>query len=336
MASGAFWAVARRLVLLALVAHVAFLVLFVTIGIWSLSILNAAGVLLYAIAYQLLRWRINRIALTLVWLELSVHAAAASLYVGWNSGFHHYLLLLVPLVMVSGGRWRLYLLAGLWLFYFGLYWLCQQIDPLDLRGFAFQTWLQAFNTVILFGITSHVIGHYYLHLRNSERRLVDLATRDALTGLFNRRHVLDTAALGVAWARDAGLPTALVLADIDHFKQVNDNHGHAAGDRVLAHIGARLAELTHAQDIVGRWGGEEFLIVLPGTGASAACDTAERVRRVCGTDVVRIGASSLSVTLSFGVAEMRAHEDLAETLARADVALYRSKTDGRDRVTLGH
>ena len=124
---------------------------------------------------------------------------------------------------------------------------------------------------------------------------------------------------------------ALLLIDIDHFKRVNDEHGHAAGDRALVHVASVLAEGRRSYDIVGRWGGEEFLVVLPHEGPDAAHAIAEKIRR-------RLEESPLPpvgrLTASFGLTVWRDGDSAERLLARADAALYVAKREGRNRVRL--
>lgn len=332
---GAFWQLARRLVLLSIGTHAFFLVLFAVLGVRVLALLNVGSVLLFVVAYLLLQRRINRPALLLCWTEFMTHATVASLWCGWNSGFHYYLLLLAPVVMIGGSRGRTPMLALLFAFYTALYFVGRQVGPLHALSPAVQGGLQVVNTAILFGVIGHGLGYYYGYLRASERQLFELATRDLLTGLFNRRHVVACAAQPAARAWRQRGPTAVLLADVDHFKRINDQHGHAAGDLILARIGQRLSELARSDDIVGRWGGEEFLLVLPNTTADQALALAERIRSTCAADSVPHGDDALRVTLSFGVVAWARDEPFDAAVARADRALYRSKALGRDRVTAG-
>ncbi|MCB2069837.1 MAG: GGDEF domain-containing protein, partial [Ottowia sp.] len=118
------------------------------------------------------------------------------------------------------------------------------------------------------------------------------------------------------------------------FKRVNDTHGHDAGDAVLVHVARLLAANCREADLLARWGGEEFLLVLAGCDAEASRTLAERVRRLVSDSPVAVGEARLPVTLSFGVTVAQPHEGLDEAIARADRALYASKTAGRDRVSL--
>jgi len=122
-----------------------------------------------------------------------------------------------------------------------------------------------------------------------------------------------------------------VMADIDHFKHINDGHGHAAGDAVLVEVVSRMMEAVRPYDLVGRYGGEEFLVVLPNCGESVSLTVAERLRSSIARTPMTAG-SLLNVTSSFGVASSHLGEALELLLARADAALYGAKNAGRDRV----
>lgn len=165
-----------------------------------------------------------------------------------------------------------------------------------------------------------------------EALLGEAALTDALTGLLNRRAMMEMLGQAAQLLKPGDVGMSVVLADIDHFKRVNDLYGHSAGDTVLAAVGTMLRESSadQLQHNVARWGGEEFLILLPGTRLSHACKRAEQIRTiVAGT---RIGEDGLRVTLSLGVAEMLSGERLDDCLRRADQALYKAKDGGRNTV----
>lgn len=174
-----------------------------------------------------------------------------------------------------------------------------------------------------------------LRQRLHARRLHALAMTDELTRLPNRRSFFAQAATLVADAARGDRPLALVAWDLDHFKRVNDHHGHEVGDHVLRRVAAGARAALRAGDLVGRTGGEEFLVLLPASGASAAVEVAERLRAA----VLRIDCSDLApdlaLTVSLGVAVRRPGEaDLGELARRADAALYRAKEEGRNRVVV--
>ena len=173
-------------------------------------------------------------------------------------------------------------------------------------------------------------------LRQRVDRGLELSVIDQLTGLYNRRYMLNQMALWLKRASVDKTPVSVMAMDIDHFKQVNDRHGHEAGDRVLQEFAQRLQANVRPKDIVCRPGGEEFLVILPNTEGDAACLAAERVRKAVAADPFMVdekGGLSLKITVSAGVATYQGGEETAaDLLKRADSALYQAKTSGRNRV----
>jgi diguanylate cyclase (GGDEF)-like protein len=163
-----------------------------------------------------------------------------------------------------------------------------------------------------------------------EALLAEAAMTDGLTGLLNRRAMLEMLEQAAARLKPGDTGLSLIVADIDNFKRINDEFGHDAGDRVLTAVASRLREIGGDPQHVARWGGEEFLVLMPGVRMAAACQRAEAMRR----DVAQthIDGGNLRVTLSLGVAELGAEEDLDACLRRCDQALYRAKDAGRNTV----
>jgi diguanylate cyclase (GGDEF)-like protein len=162
------------------------------------------------------------------------------------------------------------------------------------------------------------------------------SVRDSLTECFNRRHTLEVIDAELRRARRSGLPLALLMFDLDHFKAVNDQYGHMCGDAVLAAVGQRMKALR-GSDVKCRWGGEEFLVLLPDTPPAGAQRVAELIRRDLEAHPVRWRVADIEVdiriTASFGLATVTPGEsDATAIIARADAALYRAKADGRNRV----
>jgi two-component system cell cycle response regulator len=169
-------------------------------------------------------------------------------------------------------------------------------------------------------------------LRQRNQELDLLSRTDSLTGLHNRRHVEEYLARVTSLARRNAEPIAVLIVDIDHFKSVNDGHGHDAGDAVLREVANRMTSNVRLEDMIGRWGGEEFLAVLPGTPAQGAAELAERLRQVVAVEPCRLpGGGTIQVTVSLGCAASMLAD--AGTLVRsADAALYEAKELGRNRV----
>ncbi len=162
-----------------------------------------------------------------------------------------------------------------------------------------------------------------------------LAERDQLTGLLNRRGFNTLAANAYAVSRRSGNPVSVVMSDIDRFKFINDEFGHAAGDLALRHFAEALRQERRREDIIARVGGEEFALVLPGTGLADALQIAEELCRRVGSTPLIVDGECLPMTASFGVATISEKDTcLTDVVVRADRALYRSKREGRNRVDL--
>ena len=185
-----------------------------------------------------------------------------------------------------------------------------------------------------------VIASFALENAVNRARLLRSGITDVLTGWHNRRYLQTRLHEELARSRRDGSTLTLLLIDIDHFKRVNDNHGHMAGDRVLAEVAQRIESRIRASDVAARYGGEEFVLLLPDTGPDAARSLSERLRAgVAERPVALADGTELALTISAGlaaVAPTRQDEDLKiladSLLARADVALYEAKSAGRDRV----
>ena len=167
------------------------------------------------------------------------------------------------------------------------------------------------------------------------QQLTAAARTDPKTGLLNAAAWQREADAEVARALRSDTPLGLLLVDVDYFKRVNDNHGHLVGDEVLRALAAALRQQVRESDVVGRFGGEEFTVLLPRTDAAGACRIAERLRRSASGLSVTTAQARIQVTVSIGVAALGQHgNDLFELLAAADLALYRAKDAGRDQVQL--
>ena len=161
------------------------------------------------------------------------------------------------------------------------------------------------------------------------------ATRDSLTGLFNRRALVERLMDEYHRTNRYNRSLAVVLFDLDRFKRVNDSYGHLTGDAVLKGFARLLTGMLRTTDVVGRYGGEEFLLVLPETGAGAARDLAERIRVACeNTPVYGPHGEMVNVTVSGGVAELTPDEGVPELINRVDECLYDAKSRGRNQVVI--
>lgn len=193
-----------------------------------------------------------------------------------------------------------------------------------------QSFVLAVNYAGLFGTS---LGFILMTKERADNELIRTASFDSLTGLFNRRSFVESAERELHRAERQQLQTSVLMLDLDHFKAVNDNYGHPAGDLVLA----GFADLLHASlrpfDVVGRYGGEEFCVLLPGTGIGEATAIAERIRNVASQTPVEARAAKIPYTVSIGVVQAPPRVfTLPELVDRADKALYEAKAGGRNCV----
>ena len=175
---------------------------------------------------------------------------------------------------------------------------------------------------------------YQSKLEETTEKLREMSNQDGLTKLFNRRYIEETISNEYERARRYGNQFSVILTDIDFFKLVNDNHGHLAGDEVLRVVSKRLSDALRDTDVLGRYGGEEFIIALPETNIEGAFIVAERLREAIAGEPIEAEGKTLSIAISLGVTEMY-DTTLAygQLIAEADLALYKSKENGRNCTT---
>jgi diguanylate cyclase (GGDEF)-like protein len=170
-------------------------------------------------------------------------------------------------------------------------------------------------------------------LRRRNDELDAISRTDALTGLFNRRHLEEQLRVNVGASERYGYGIGLLLLDVDHFKQVNDTYGHPAGDDVLCELAARIVQGLRAGDIAGRWGGEEFLVILPHTDLAGTVQAGERIRSGIAAEPFVVAGTLREVTVSGGCTSQVGAD--GEALVRAaDAGLYEAKASGRNRVVV--
>jgi diguanylate cyclase (GGDEF)-like protein len=173
----------------------------------------------------------------------------------------------------------------------------------------------------------------HVTLKRQQDRLIKMAMHDQLTGLFNRHYMLEIVGQKLARARRHKTPLTVMLIDIDHFKQINDTHGHIVGDQILEHVGQFLFEQCRVEDTVARFGGEEFVVLMEPCGLNQAHYKAELMR----DELSRLTPLDIDLTVSIGIAELNDEDnDFSALLKRADDALYKAKESGRNCTVLSH
>jgi len=192
------------------------------------------------------------------------------------------------------------------------------------------------NLLICLLVTAVVLTLVSLVIRRYQQRIAALATTDSLTNLPNRRGFELHVEQALQEAQRDSSPLCAVMLDLDNFKQINDRHGHLAGDEVLRSFAERLRAALRQSDILCRWGGEEFILLLKNTDRHAAHELAEKLRQHCADQRYPMGGEALQVTVSLGLSQWQPGEALHDLLGRTDRALYRAKQAGRDRVCEEH
>ncbi|MBN8580994.1 MAG: PAS domain S-box protein [Anaerolineae bacterium] len=191
-------------------------------------------------------------------------------------------------------------------------------------------------------LNEHLLMQANKQLQNHVKKIEQLrnelqeqAILDPLTGLYNRRYLAEFLAHEFKRAERENIPISLLMMDVDHFKNINDSYGHKTGDKFLIAIADLLKNNSRGSDIACRYGGEEFLLVLPGTDTQAAYDRAEQFRTQCTQIYIQYETKNINITVSAGIATYPSHTEMAEDLIhKADKALYHSKQNGRNRVMI--
>jgi diguanylate cyclase (GGDEF)-like protein len=199
------------------------------------------------------------------------------------------------------------------------------VSPMQVLAYAMGGLLPAVST----------IGFLLMCTEFSQLELTKAARLDYLTGICNRRAIEDLAGRSIAAARRHGMPLAMMIIDVDHFKRINDEYGHEGGDNALIETVRRIRDSLRTEDLVGRLGGEEFVAVMPSTDGQSALAAAERIRSSFSDAPMRIGGGDITITVSVGVAVLDAQDQqYSHLLRRADRAMYAAKTAGRNKVML--
>ncbi|MEJ2288558.1 MAG: GGDEF domain-containing protein [Deinococcales bacterium] len=329
----------------ALALHTVFIVLFAALGVWPLAAVNLGSVMLYALALAWVRRGHLQAAFAVTALEIVVHAFVATIFLSLSSGFFIYIPLATVLTFLQPQVDRTTKVVwgiGEALAFLGVVALGEATDSmvhlpsLTLSALAVaNAFLFVASLGFLAYVTQEAAQSAERDLRIALARLDELARTDTLTGLLNRRamsELLDAEATRVA---RHGRPFSVLIADLDDFKGINDAHGHAAGDHALRCVAQRLLGAVRAQDQVARWGGEEFLLLLPETDLETGLQVAERLRAAVSEPPLQLDGVEIRSTATIGVAVFEQGHTVFDAIRSADRALYTGKGLGKDRVVRG-
>lgn len=328
------YVVISYLTYLGIAVHASLIPVFYLIGNHFLAFFNIFSTLAWIATRQFNNAGKHTTAISILFIEVGLHTILALYYFGWESGFQYYLMAGIPfllfnhrirtapLLVISGLLCALFI--GLYAFTSSQHY--QYEYPLVIAGMNYANIVASF---IALTITS-----YYFRVASftSEQQMELLANTDLLTGLPNRRGIYPLLNAQHELFLRTGTGFSVVLADIDNFKHCNDQYGHDCGDYVLREISRLLRSRLRKYDVAGRWGGEEFLLLFPGSGTTSAAVVAEDIRKTIESYQFVFNQQSFSVTMTFGVATQSENSSIDGTIKLADDALYQGKKAGRNQV----
>ncbi|MFT3856545.1 MAG: GGDEF domain-containing protein [Aquabacterium sp.] len=333
----AFRALVQGIGVIAGLTHAAFCSLFFWSGVTSLAYINIGSVLCYVAVFEMARRNKVGQAWALTIAEVLGHAVLAVAVLGWDTGFHYYILLVIPVAVISSIRpvgLKAATVLGVMLTYLGLDIAFRHQGPAKALSTAVIDGLHYFNVVGVMVILIFLAGYYYFLIDKAATALREMAGTDPLTRLRNRRSMMELIRREESRVRRGQPYLSFILCDLDHFKGINDTLGHDAGDAVLKQASEVLMSGVRDVDFVARWGGEEFLVVLPDTDTEGARLVAERLRQKLEQAAFDHGQRPIRMTMTQGIATLQPEESADQAITRADTALYDGKRGGRNRVVL--
>jgi diguanylate cyclase (GGDEF)-like protein len=317
-------------------AHAVFIAVFTSLGLPVLAAFNVGSVAAWVAARIANQRRHPSLAALLLFVEVTAHAVLACRLLGWQSGFHYYLIPIVPFLMFHDRISTRTAVAGS--FVVSVTYLLLRAATIDVVPGAVSPAVMralAYGNIAVPLVALGVISVYFRYASiDVERHMESLAMTDALTRLPNRRRMRELLeAERVRCARD-GHPFGVVLGDLDGFKLINDTRGHDCGDHVLTEVASTMRAVLRGQDAVARWGGEEFLFLLPDTDLGGAAVVAEKLRGALEAAPISFAERHVPVAMTFGVAVCMRGTTIEDAIARADRALYLGKHAGKNQVVL--
>jgi diguanylate cyclase (GGDEF)-like protein len=335
----------RNMLWFGVALHLLFMAVFFALQVWSLGALNIASVLSYLLAARLLQRGQVDAPFAIGGAEVAAHAAIVTLLLGIRPGFFIFLPLLTVLTFLNPKaslRTKILWSVAQALLLMVVVAVAETNAPVLVLAPEVQRLLMVVNAALFVGglsFLTHVVSEAARSaegdLRRALARVDELARTDALTGLLNRRAMSELLEIEAARVERNGRTFAVVVADLDDFKGVNDAYGHPVGDHALRCVAARLLGAVRAQDHVARWGGEEFLLLLPETDAKTALRVAERLRSAVSEPPLQLDDHEYRATATFGLDVYHSGATVHEVVRQADRALYAGKRLGKDRVVQG-
>lgn len=338
-----FWYIVRMMLLIGSIVHAFYALFFYANGLADLAAVNGAATLLWFILFLLNQKQHSYLSFTAASVLLIIATAVNSIRLGWNSGFFVLFLPLIPIIFLNDHarapvKWLysvFFTLAAIAIR------LCQFMNVMPLVD-AFNPWLLQFINLVVCIFCLALFGHYYNRsssaieedLKMINKKLEYLAITDPLTNLLNRRQIMDRIEIERARVERGGKPFTLVMIDMDNLKSINDTYGHAAGDFVLVSIAEVMRLTLRRQDQIARWGGDEFLLVLPDTNLLEGGKTAEKIRSRIARQPFIFNEKDMRTSITLGVCECDRVTGINDCLRKVDQALYMGKRQGRNCVVM--
>lgn len=323
---------------LTMLIHCVLACVFFASDIYTLALLNVGSVLVWCGGLYLNAKGQHDVAVYLFCTELAIHSICTTAFLGTAFGFQHYLWGISALAILSIRLSICYSIAYslIHIFIFAL--LYTLFSPVEYTNpyLHFAPWVH-FSNILISGalLTSSIATVRYI-AELEKQRLSTLARVDHLTGLSNRHYAYQVAHQKIKEAQKTKNNLCFVLGDIDHFKKINDTFGHQEGDRVLKQVSTLLRELFRKEDLVARWGGEEFLFIIPQSNEYVTLRRIQEAGKRINQEITIPHATHHLISMSFGITCWKHGKSLDDCLELADQALYHSKQNGRNCATLSN
>lgn len=327
-----------KIIILAFLAHIIFVGIFTVLSFTPLVIYNVFSVCFYIVVYCLTKLHRYRTIVTMVHLEICLYVVVSTYYLGWGFGFPLYLIALSSVVYFCPFKNKmipyLFSLAEIIIFMvLKIYTLnnepvCHYSD-FTVSGFYIFNSAATFTLMIYAAFISKLSAVMTQQtLTENNTLLQDMVNHDTLTGLLSRNHFLEA----YEENRKKNIPITLVLSDIDNFKRINDTYGHDCGDIILSGIASIMMDQTPDNVLIYRWGGEEFVMMLPNYSDARTQNLVEKVRISIAAKHFKYRSETLRVTMTFGISSTKESTDLNELIRLADKRLYYGKRCGKNMV----
>lgn len=330
-----YWKYGKLGAALAILTHIILFWIYYLLEINELTYINILSITIYTLCYFLIEHERYKLVVALVFFDITLYSTLTCYYLGVESGAHYYLFIPIFLSLfmkITSPKMQALKAFSFLTLYFTFEYSAMFFTPVYQLEQIFLDNLMKFNLVLILILSAVVIYLYVLSEEKSEDILYNYATKDQLTNLNNRRYLVSIAEQ--EFSKRGANTLSVIIADIDYFKLLNDAYGHLYGDMVLVEVSKALEKNLRVGDSLARWGGEEFLFLLPNTNQEMALNIAKRMQEAIKKIHIPLENTheDISVSLTYGIAQRINHEDFDQSVNRADEALYIGKEKGRNRI----